>query len=351
MEGRGSQAVAGVTSSPVPRHSRTKAAVNDQDYPQDTYTQGELALPLADFHPRPQVSMGRDRAGRWTGTYRRDPETAWRDFRHVEHHTPTSRTGLYFDVDVPGGVHAAVFADRVPAPTVCITRKSNGHSAAGYLLRRPVHVYPGSRDKPRILLARVSEYLAGALQADPGYTDTLFRNALVAADDPRFIVERRDVLFDLEGLADGMPQGWQPPRVKCRTADGRNDSLHRGLIRLAGSAKHSEGDIRRAAAELNERYAVPLASVELAAIIRSVLRRRDLWMLTGWHSEGFRKRQAARGRLGGKASGAARLAKATQDAQKARELRAGGLTQREVAEALGVHRTTVYRMLHEANAR
>ena len=250
-----------------------------------------------------------------------------------------------------GGVHAAVFADRVPAPTVCITRKSNGHSAAGYLLRRPVHVYPGSRDKPRILLARVSEYLAGALQADPGYTDTLFRNALVAADDPRFIVERRDVLFDLEGLADGMPQGWQPPRVKCRTADGRNDSLHRGLIRLAGSAKHSAGDIRRAAAELNERYAVPLASVELAAIIRSVLRRRDLWMLTGWHSEGFRKRQAARGRLGGKASGAVRLAKATQDAQKARELRAGGLTQREVAEALGVHRTTVYRMLHEANAR
>ena len=260
----------------------------------ESWTQGEL--PLADRHPRPLASMGRDDAGRWTGTHRRDPETAWRDFRHVEHHTPTSRVGLFYDVDVPGGVHAAVDDDRVPFPTLCITRKSNGHSAAGYLLRRPVHVYPGSRDKPRILLARVSEYIAGVLHADPGYTDTIFRNALVHADDPRFIVERRDVLFALEGLAESIPHGYQPPRVKCRTADGRNESLHRGLIRFAGSAKHSENDVRLAAYTMNERYAVPLDTSELEGIVRSVLRRRETWMLHGWHSEGFRKRQRARGR-------------------------------------------------------
>ena len=301
--------------------------------------QGEL--PLVDFHPRPYCSMGRDEEGRWTGTHRRDPETAWGQFRHVEHHTPTSSVGLFYDVDVPGGVHAAAADNRAPFPTILITRKSNGHSAAGYLLRRPVHVYPGSRDKPRILLAKVSEYFAGVLQADPGYTGALFRNALVHADDPRFIVERRDVLFDLEGLAESIPHGHQPPRVKCRTADGRNESLHRGLIRFAGSAKHSESDIRSAAYTMNERFLAPLDTSELEGIIRSVLRRRQAWMLHGWHSEDFRKRQRARGRLSGKARGR----KAVESAPAAQSLRAEGKTAPEIAAALGVSLRTVWHYL------
>ena len=292
-----------------------------------SWMQGEL--PLVDFHPRPYCSMGRDEEGRWTGTHRRDPETAWGQFRHVEHHTPTSSVGLFYDVDVPGGVHAAVDDDRVPFPTVCITRKSNGHSAAGYLLRRPVHVYPGSRDKPRILLAKVSEYFAGALQADPGYTGALFRNALVHADDPRFIVERRDVLYDLEQLAESIPHGYQPPRVKCRTVDGRNDSLHRGLLRFAGSGKHSENDVRRAAYTMNGRFPAALDTPEVEGIIRSVLRRREVWMLHGWHSEGFRTRQATRGARGGKVS--KRLAAA------------GSIETLKPWEAEGVHRATWYR--------
>ena len=44
------------------------------------------------------------------------------------------------------------------------------------------------------------------------------------------------------------------------------------------------------------------------------------------------------------------LRTAAESAQAARELREQGHSQREIAEALGVHRTTVYRMLHERGA-
>ena len=89
----------------------------------------------------------------------------------------------------------------------------------------------------------------------------------------------------------------------CRTAAGRNEPLHRGLLRLAGSARYSEGDVRCAACTMNERFPVPLGAPEVEGIIRSVLRRREVWMLHGWHSDGFRTKQGARGRLSGKARG------------------------------------------------
>ena len=68
---------------------------------------------------------------------------------HVQHDTGSSLTGLWFDVDVPGAVEAAVDAGKVPAPSVLITRKSNGHSAVGYLLRPPGALLSGRSARSR----------------------------------------------------------------------------------------------------------------------------------------------------------------------------------------------------------
>ena len=65
-------------------------------------------------------------------------------------------------------------------------------------------------------------------------------------------------------------------------------------------------------------------------------------MLHGWHSESFLKRQAIRNRR----SVAVRSRKAARRRETALELRAEGRTVREIAAELGVHRVTVYRMLH-----
>ena len=82
---------------------------------------------------------------------------------------------------------------------------------------------------------------------------------------------------------------------------------------------------------------------EVASIARSIERYRHRWAANGWHTPAWLPPR------GGKASGRVRRARAEYRAEKARALREKGHTQREIAEALGVHRTTVYRMLHEPN--
>ncbi len=94
----------------------------------------QLPLPLADHHRQPLCSMGRDDFGQWTGTYRRDPETAWRDFRHVQHNTGSGITGIYLDLDEPGALQEAVDRVKIPFPSVLMTRRENRHQAAAWIL-------------------------------------------------------------------------------------------------------------------------------------------------------------------------------------------------------------------------
>ncbi len=107
----------------------------------------------------------------------------------------------------------------------------------------------------------------------------------------------------------------------------------------------TESDLWALAWDANRGFDWPLPPPEVREIVKSTLRRRKEWRGRGWHSDAFRKRQAARGRRGGRRSGKARAEKAARAAQAARELRDGGVIVREIADALGVSRATVYNYL------
>ena len=308
----------------------------------------ELAIAgLAEVHPYPLVSMGRDGNGHWRGTRRVPAPVVWPHYPHVQHDTGSSFTGLWFDVDVPGAVEAAVDAGKVPAPSVLITRKSNRHSAVGYLLVRPVHSYPGARPGPLQLYRAVKAYFRYALQADPGYTGTLFRNAVVAEQDPRFDVEMRPGGYSLAELADWIMPGWcMPPRMPAEPP-GRNCAMFADLMYQAGRKVVPDEALWALAAEINENFARPLSEIEVGHIVKHVLKCRWRWRDAGWHSRAFLAKQAARGRRGGLRSGRVRRARAAERSDKAIALAQQGATRKEIGERLGVSRTTVWRYLNQ----
>ena len=169
--------------------------------------------------------MGRDAAGRWSGTYRRDPQTAWSASRHVQHDPGASRTGIFLDVDRIASVHDAVDRALLPFPTVLLTRATNGHEAAAWVLDVPVHTHATARRKPMDCLARVGEYFAAVSGADPGYTGLLFRNCGVARSDSRSSSKNRAGLgpswssWSGSRTAGGGPYGQscKPPSVATST--------------------------------------------------------------------------------------------------------------------------------------
>lgn len=74
----------------------------------------------------------------------------------VQHHSDTSWTGLYLDLDHPDASARVLEASdglRIAPPNVLAVRRSNGHAAAAWFLDEPVHKYPGSRDGPQRLSA------------------------------------------------------------------------------------------------------------------------------------------------------------------------------------------------------
>ena len=306
----------------------------------------QLPLPLAEIHRRPLCSMGRDAAGRWSGTYRRDPQTAWSAFRHVQHDTGASRTGIFLDVDRIASVHDAVDRALLPFPTVLLTRATNGHEAAAWVLDVPVHTHATARRKPMDCLARVGEYFAAVSGADPGYTGLLFRNCGVARSDSRFIVEESGRTWPLLELLEWVPHGWRRPvRAKLQTAVGRNVDLFLSLCKAAGRESVTDAEIEALAWSVNMEFGHPLSDPEVEGVLRNIRKYRQRWAANGWHRPSFRRRQAARGARGGRASGKVRASKAATAAQAALELRGEGLTHRAIAEALGAGVRTVKRYL------
>ena len=142
-----------------------------------------------------------------------------------------------------------------------MTRLGNGHQAACWLLEKPVHTYPGSREKPQQLLWRTAEYFASTWG--------------LARRESGFVVEGTDRQWPLLELAESIPFGWRvPSRKKLRTAVGRNVSLFELLMREAGREHVADDRIRMLAWGANEAFDWPLGSLEVACTVRSVLRYR-----------------------------------------------------------------------------
>ena len=279
-------------------------------------------------------------------TERRPALEAWSEGPCVQHHSDTSWTGVYLDVDAGDAaarVLEAADADRVAVPNVLVVRRSSGHAAAGWFLQEPVHKYPGARDAPQRLYRRTVEYYRHVLGGDSGYNGVTFRNAMVAGLDPdEWAVEHpaRGAYTLSGGLADYIPKGWRIPAA-ATTPEGRHVFLFRMLMKRAGPQHVSDDDIRMLAHGWNSAQSRPLPCREVAHVVRHVLRYRDGWRSRpeGYHRADFLERQAARGRR----SGEVRAAGLELRRARVRALRDAGWTVREIALATGIPRRTLRR--------
>lgn len=276
---------------------------------------------------------------------------AWSGGPCVQHHSDTSWTGVYLDLDTEQAgsrVLEAADGDRVAAPNVLIVRRRSGHAAAAWFLQEPVHKYPGSRDGPQRLYRRTVEYYRHVLGGDGGYNGVTFRNAMVAGLDPdEWMVERpaRGAYNLSGGLADYIPGGWRVPAV-ATTPEGRHVALFRVLMKRAGPAHVTDDDVRLLAHGWNTAQPRSLPCREVSHIVRHVLRYRDRWRARpeGYHRADFLEKQAARGRK----SGRKRAEALRSRRERVAALRSAGWTVREIALVTGVSRWTVRRDLDGA---
>lgn len=306
------------------------------------------AAGLQDGSRRPQV-FNRTPDGR--GVTKRLPAAeAWAVGRCVQHHSDTSWTGIYLDIDASNaGERLAEAAEdrRIARPNILIARRRTGHAAAGWFLQEPVHKYPGARDAPQRLFRRTAEYYRHVAGGDPGYNAATFRNAIVAGLDPdEWIVERpAEGAYPLSGGLSGfIPHGWRVPRVMT-TLEGRHVTLFRLLMKRAGPEYVADDDVRLLAYGWNEAQPRPLPDREVYHIVRHVLKYRDQWRLRpeGWHRADFLARQAERHQKGLAVRREAREPKVAHAEMLAEE----GFSTRRMGRRVGVGKSTAARWVED----
>lgn len=143
-------------------------------------------------------------------------------------------------------------------------------------------------------------------------------------------------------------------RLPRTSGVGRNCDLFEGLREWAYSAvrkfwrpggeEHWRAAVRLQAEALNT-FAMPLGAAEVAGIARSVAR----YVWRRFSPADFREIQAVRGRRGGIASGATRLAVNEDKRASARLMAANGMSIRAIADELSVGKSTVARWVSQVS--
>lgn len=165
-----------------------------------------------------------------------------------------------------------------------------------WTLAEPVHAYPEARAAPLEYFRDVSEFLQSELEGDPGYAHVLTRNPIFEHADAIWM---RKPPYMLAELAGAIPAGWKRPRVAL-SGVGRNVDTFKAAMQWAGERKNASDPVLPVVLLMNAALEFPLPESECRSIARSVERYRERWQAQGWHSPGFRRRQAARGRKGGR---------------------------------------------------
>ena len=313
---------------------------------------------VAEAHSRPLV--GRRLADDSVRSWRTSPAHAWFQPLVEWARTPLSFVALAFDVDAPEALErlgaASMGSNEIPCPNLAVYRKLSGHAHAVYTLRRPVLRGVEARPFPLAALGRCSEWLLQQLRADAGFAGVLVSNPVHADYDTRWL---RPEPYTLAELREYIPHNWRRPRAP-RTDAGRNAAVFHSLMRYAGSADRSDGDVAQYAEQIYAAIDVvnphAFTRSELADTLKSVLRYRARWRAAGWHKPSWLARQAElgrrnspeqqrlKGRLGGERSGEVRLQRAWSRDQRILAALDSGMKTRAVAALVGVDQATVVRV-------
>ena len=120
-------------------------------------------------HPRPLVGK-RTRAG--IRSWRTSPDRAWvHELIEIEN-AGSSFATITLDCDDRAGLWNL---NDLP-PCNWTVRSPSGGEHVTWAFAKPVHRYPAARRAPLDFAARVSEYYAATVRADPGYSHTLSYN-------------------------------------------------------------------------------------------------------------------------------------------------------------------------------
>ena len=269
---------------------------------------------------------------------------------YIQANPPHLRVWSLHDIDRAGGGLAWESAN-LPPPTWAAVNKTNGHAHLSWGLSSPVLVSGlGARDAPMRYLVAIESMMREMLQADPGFAGLITKNP--ACPIWRTLRGPRDY-YELGELAEWLPELEKhvpkraDPRAIERIGLGRNVTLfdHLRLWAYTAVRRYWGGGLQGWNAwvsESNTQALVMNADLfggntlegnEVWHLAKSVAK----WVWQHFSPTKFSEFQAAKGRLGGLAKGAANEDKRAS----ARMMRAKGMTQQAIANELGVSQASV----------
>ena len=292
---------------------------------------------------------------------RKSPKQATQN-AYVGYNTPKVTTFIVIDLDYDGSIFA-YYDNGIPRPQFVIRNPKNGHCQYLYRLKDPVTFFEQSRPEPIAFLNAVEHALTVALGGDLAFTGYLAKNALNPSHEVYYTGAKPYTLHD---LAQYLELNTPPTKPTPRTADndeyyGRNCSIFNAVKYRAYplSDTHSYTQIYEQCLhwceQENAQYSPQLPYNELKSISKSIagycVGKRPRKPNKS-HSRAFRKLQAYRGSLGGKASkspnGGKAKGKAYEDKrEQAKELHRSGAKISQIAKQLNIHRNTIRRWINE----
>lgn len=270
------------------------------------------------------------------------------NLRYMQINPPTQQHYLIFDVDRELGAFAWEDSGLAP-PNYCAINPDNGHAHLVYKLAEPVATSENARLEPLRYLASVERGYRMELGADAGYSGLITRNPY--KNKTMCIHTHEYDLFELSdwlkhdlshysereivvaGLGRNVElfdtvRAWAYRNIRLYRVDGRSrlfDAWHNEVFEYASS--------------INSQFVTPLPYSEIKATAKSIAK--YCWKRDAQAEQDFSQKQAVKGKLGGIASGITR-AKANEDKRiQARLLSAQGLSQRAIAQELGVSKSSV----------
>ena len=300
-----------------------------------------------DAHSWPLVSPVVAKGEPWQ-SFRVPAKEAWA-FPLVELRAGNSWPMMTLDCDGPESVDklmAAVTGAGLKEPNVVTRRNESGNCHAHFMLGTPVHRNEQSRMKPQARLARIVEYFQAALLADPSYQGVLTLNPVWPGDEFKTWY-LRPAPYELDELAEVIPDGWRRPRI-AQTAVGRNVDVFGWAVREAHRpraahiiAAHGDKDCPEWRAIVNRHN---LATYGTQALpydeVVSVARSSAGYSLRQYSAGRFAEIQAARGHRSGKSR---RQTHEERD-QAIIADRAAGHTLRAIGDRHGVGKSTAARV-------
>ena len=277
---------------------------------------------------------------------------------YIQVNPPHLRVWMIFDVDREGAAFAWESWDRLDLcpPNWTAINPENAFAHLVWGVSAPVLVdSPDMRQAPLRYLCAIEAAYRAVLGADQGYSGLLTKNPF----HPRWrVLWGPDTFYDLGELAECVDLSRHIPKRGKNPEEiglGRNCTLFDDLAKQWAYKKIREykplgiqgwnpwqSDCYQWALQRNGDFSVPLDSREVWHVTKSVSK----WTWRNMSLEGWRRWvakthtsdiQAARGRK----SGAARLAASADKRASARLMYVQGQSIRQIAQALGVGRSTV----------